>query len=187
MTSRYQQLKLEYERDQAQDSGLKTGPKASPGETAGLSPDIIKQAILAAKRAGNLEQVMVLEQLEMELNPWANPSPANTPKQPPPSLRPPSAPVSLQPERPGEVTLFEQELELALQLFIRKNAEYGNAIQFTGVWGAIVQLIADAHKLKVMYQRPVLDTANIEDKLRDILVQAGIGLVMVRQDNWEGK
>lgn len=76
-------------------------------------------------------------------------------------------------------------------MFRQKNAEYGDAIAETGVLGACVALIGDVGRLKQMVLNGTTHgrdrKGNLEDKLRDIAVQAVIGLMMLREENWEGK
>ena len=83
-----------------------------------------------------------------------------------------------------------RELGKCFLLFERKNKEYGDAISETGVLGACVALAGDVGKLRTMVIRnPTHGTdvaANVEDKLRDIAVQALIGLVMLTEGNYDG-
>jgi hypothetical protein len=84
----------------------------------------------------------------------------------------------------------EQILAAALDLFRLKNEEYGNAIVLTGALGAAVALTGDVGKLRAMVIKNTghgREAAwNVEDKFFDVLVQAMIGILMVRNQNWEG-
>lgn len=75
----------------------------------------------------------------------------------------------------------------SIPFFARKNREYGNAIESTGVRGSVVALTGDVARLRVMLKEPMLDVANIRDKLQDVLVQAGIGIVLLDAGNVDGK
>lgn len=79
----------------------------------------------------------------------------------------------------------------ARKLFVRKNAEYGNSIEDTGVLGSAVALTGDVGRLRVMVIQSTDNgrTAryNVRDKLQDIIVQAAIGIMMLDEDNWNGK
>lgn len=82
-------------------------------------------------------------------------------------------------------------LEQAFQMFLEKNKQYGNAIEYTGVLGAVVAMTGDIARLRVMtLQRSgepnLSEMLNIRDKLLDILVQAAIGILMLDKDNLKG-
>lgn len=82
-------------------------------------------------------------------------------------------------------------LQDALELFLRKNAEYGNAIEYTGLLGSIVAMTGDIARLRVMVLHrsgdlPLIEFGNVQDKLLDILVQAAIGIMMLQKDNLTG-
>lgn len=82
-------------------------------------------------------------------------------------------------------------LEEAAELFERKNREYGNAIEFTGVLGCVVAATGDIARLRNMVLRSPDNgkgqAANVRDKMLDILVQAAIGIYMIDTGNWSGK
>jgi hypothetical protein len=82
---------------------------------------------------------------------------------------------------------FAAVLAEAVPFFARKNQQYGNAIESTGVRGSVVALTGDVARLRVMLKEPVLDIDNIRDKLQDVLVQAGIGIVLLEAGNVDGK
>jgi hypothetical protein len=96
---------------------------------------------------------------------------------------------------PTEANPYEVEmaavLQQAKQLFLRKNKEYGNAIEYTGVLGAVVAMSGDISRLRNMTMRSNdgMETIelNVRDKLVDILVQAAIGIMMLDRKNFRGK
>lgn len=92
--------------------------------------------------------------------------------------------------KPYEVEI-SMVLEQAFQMFLEKNEQYGNAIEYTGVLGAVVAMTGDIARLRVMTlqrsEEPDLpEMLNIRDKLLDILVQAAIGILMLDKDNLKG-
>lgn len=76
-------------------------------------------------------------------------------------------------------------------LFLLKNAEYGNAIEDTGVIGAVVALTGDVGRLRNLVLQSGTTgrhaVQNVRDKLLDVLVQAAIGIMMLDSENFEGK
>lgn len=91
------------------------------------------------------------------------------------------------PEDSSIVGKFGGVVADSIPFFARKNKEYGNAIESTGVRGSVVALTGDVARLRVMLKEPVLDIDNIRDKLQDVLVQAGIGIVLLDTGNVDGK
>jgi len=92
--------------------------------------------------------------------------------------------------KPYEIEI-SMVLEQAFQMFLEKNEQYGNAIEYTGVMGSVVAMTGDIARLRVMtlqrYEEPDLpEMLNIRDKLLDILVQAAIGILMLDKDNLKG-
>ena len=92
--------------------------------------------------------------------------------------------------KPYEVEI-SMVLEQAFQMFLEKNEQYDNAIEYTGVLGAVVAMTGDIARLRVMTlqrsEEPDLpEMLNIRDKLLDILVQAAIGILMLDKDNLKG-
>lgn len=77
--------------------------------------------------------------------------------------------------------------------FALKNGQYGNAIEQTGVLGAITALTGDVAKLRKMILRSENNDhgrsrkEKIRDALVDTTVQAAIGILMLDKENWEGK
>jgi hypothetical protein len=92
-------------------------------------------------------------------------------------------------EKLFEPSPLQPALDKAMKLFAVKNAQYGNAIEQTGVLGAIVALTGDVARLRVLALQNTgeWDEGNIRDKLLDVLVQAAIGVMMVDSKNWRGK
>lgn len=76
-------------------------------------------------------------------------------------------------------------------LFRRKNAEYDDAIEDTGVLGAVTALAGDVGKLRTLVvKNPTHGQncgGNVKDKLRDVAVQAIIGIMMAEEENWDGR
>lgn len=78
-------------------------------------------------------------------------------------------------------------------MFLYKSspAQYGAAFTQTGVLGAVVALTGDIARLQQMVLRREghgrSNVAQVEDKLVDVAVQSIIGLMMLQEDNWEGK
>lgn len=103
-----------------------------------------------------------------------------------------------EPESPPDVPpAYQQEIDIrkilneGAVLFVRKNAEYGNAIVDTGLLGAVVAATGDIARLRQLVLRSP-DTgqavqANVRDKLIDIMVQAAIGIYMLDRGNWVGE
>ena len=85
------------------------------------------------------------------------------------------------------VEAFSSVVVGSIPFFAAKNKQYGNAIESTGVRGSVVALTGDVARLRVMLQEPELDMANLRDKLQDVLVQAGIGIVLLDAGNVDGK
>lgn len=86
---------------------------------------------------------------------------------------------------------INQIMDEAFDLFVRKNEQYGNAIETTGVLGAVVAATGDIARLRRMVLQEdsevPADSDNVRDKFMDILVQAAIGIYMVDTGNWRGK
>ena len=90
----------------------------------------------------------------------------------------------------GKMQLILEELH---RMFLYKSspAQYGTAFTQTGVLGAVVAVVGDVARLQQMVLRKDghgrSNAVQVEDKLRDIAVQSIIGLMMLQEDNWEGK
>ena len=86
---------------------------------------------------------------------------------------------------------FKVVQELLYDLFQKKNTQYDNAIEFTGVLGAVVAMTGDIARLRKMILRSQNhgreEASNVQDKLIDIAVQSIIGIMMLQKGNWEGK
>lgn len=90
----------------------------------------------------------------------------------------------------GKMQLILEELH---RMFLYKSspAQYGAAFTQTGVLGAVVALTGDIARLQQMVLRREghgrSNAAQVEDKLMDVAVQSIIGLMMLHEENWEGK
>lgn len=77
-------------------------------------------------------------------------------------------------------------------MFLYKSSpeQYGTAFTQTGVLGAVVALTGDVARLQQLVLRRTdhgrQNQAQVEDKLRDLVVQSIIGLLMLQESNWEG-
>jgi len=109
------------------------------------------------------------------------------------SIPPETVPTKLQTQEEYRGILFEigTILDDAMLLFERKNKEYGNAIDDTGVLGAVVALAGDVGRLRVLVLQDRSHgraaAPNVRDKLVDILIQAAIGIYELDKGNWEGE
>jgi len=91
-------------------------------------------------------------------------------------------------------TVYDQYDEISLEardIFIERNALYGNAFEAIGLVGNIAVLIGDVFRLRTMcYRSPDLGRSYrsaIRDKLLDIVNQAIIGIMTLDDDNFTGK
>lgn len=86
---------------------------------------------------------------------------------------------------------YQSEIEETLKIFVVKNHEYGDAIAETGVLGAVTEIVGVAARLNKLVLKSTehgrRDKQQIYDKLRDGLNYCVIGLMMLQDDNWEGK
>lgn len=86
---------------------------------------------------------------------------------------------------------FDRQCDLATGVFEVKNRQYGNAIETTGVLGASIELIGVSARLRPMVVQAPDHGRSQEEALRDILQDihnyATIALMLMEQDNWEGK
>jgi hypothetical protein len=86
---------------------------------------------------------------------------------------------------------FNAEFKECRNIFIDRNTVYKNTFEHLGLLGTTITLIGDLYRLKNMivaepdhgrqYKEQIID------KLQDVVNQALISLMMVKQDNWEGK
>lgn len=87
--------------------------------------------------------------------------------------------------------LYRHELDECEAIFEDRNRIYKNTFDHLGLLGTTVTLIGDVFRLRNMiihepdHGRRYAD--QIEDKLRDVVNQAVISLMMLHQDNFEGK
>lgn len=84
---------------------------------------------------------------------------------------------------------YHKAVDEAYEIFKAKNAEYGDAIQETGVLGAIVTLVGDVARLREMAIKQDLEDniPQIEDKLLDALNYCVIATMLLQQGNLRGK
>ena len=76
-------------------------------------------------------------------------------------------------------------------IFRERNTMYGNAYETTGVLGAVVAMAGDYGRLNNMVLKNMTHGRQyrsvIRDKFIDILNQCVIGIMVLDEDNWEGK
>jgi hypothetical protein len=97
---------------------------------------------------------------------------------------------------PEEVRLHEtldiymKEFYECEKIFWERNKIYKNTFEYLGLLGTVITLIGDVYRLRNMivqesdHGRQYKE--QIEDKLRDIVNQALISLMMLHDDNFEG-
>ena len=89
------------------------------------------------------------------------------------------------------LVLFQKEYDACKAIFQDRNAIYKNTFEALGLIGTIVTLIGDCHRLRNMILKESDHgrkySEQIEDKLRDVVNQALISLMMLHQDNYEGR
>jgi len=87
--------------------------------------------------------------------------------------------------------LYKQEFEVCKDIFVDRNKVYKNTFEYMGLIGTVITLIGDVYRLRNMIiQEPDHGRKykeQIEDKLRDVVNQALISLMMLHDDNYEGK
>lgn len=89
------------------------------------------------------------------------------------------------------LAMYREELHACELIFEDRNRIYKNTFEVLGLLGTIVTLIGDCYRLRNMilfepdHGRKYAE--QIEDKLRDVVNQALISLMMLHQDNYEGK
>lgn len=81
--------------------------------------------------------------------------------------------------------------EFAINLFATKNHEYGDAIQYTGLRGAIYELVGNSHRLMHMIKYRPCPTSEewgeaVSDTLVDTLNYSIIGSLMLGDNNMDG-
>jgi hypothetical protein len=86
---------------------------------------------------------------------------------------------------------YDCELEDCLRIFLDRNAIYKDTFVHLGLMGTITTLIGDCFRLRNMILHEAdhgrSHYSEIEDKLRDVVNQAVISLMMLHEDNFEGK
>jgi hypothetical protein len=86
---------------------------------------------------------------------------------------------------------FEGVCRAGVELFIVKNSIYGDSIAYTGVLGACVEIVAKTARLISLVLRDVRHGRSHRDEIRDTLLDlhnyAAIGMLMLKEDNWEGQ
>lgn len=89
------------------------------------------------------------------------------------------------------LAMYREELHACELIFEDRNRIYKNTFEVLGLIGTIVTLIGDCYRLRnmIMFEadhgRKYAD--QIEDKLRDVVNQATISLMMLHDGNFEGK
>ncbi len=88
----------------------------------------------------------------------------------------------------GKAALICLDADEVLEL---KNKQYGNSIEWTGVLGAVVEIVAKTARLLTLVLRNPehgrQDAGAVRDSLLDLHNYAVIGLLMLEQRNWEGR
>ena len=86
---------------------------------------------------------------------------------------------------------FREKCTEGQELFDVKNAEYGNAIEETGLLGASVEIIGGAARLKELVLKDPGKGANHQGSIRNVLIDlhnyANIALMMLDSENFHGK
>ena len=89
------------------------------------------------------------------------------------------------------LAMYREELHACELIFEDRNRIYKNTFEQLGLLGTIVTLIGDVFRLRNMiihepdHGRKYVE--QIEDKLRDIINQAAISLMVLHDNNFEGK
>jgi hypothetical protein len=86
---------------------------------------------------------------------------------------------------------YDKEFQECRNIFLDRNKIYKNTFEHLGLIGTVITLIGDTYRLKNMivnepdhgrqYKEQIID------KLEDVVNQALISLMMIKQDNYEGK
>ena len=95
-------------------------------------------------------------------------------------------------DQTARIIQFETLCDLHEEIFIRKNAEYGNAIVETGVLGASIELVGAIARLRQLILSPGdggehTDHESLRNIFTDIHNYANIARMMMDEDNWTGK
>jgi hypothetical protein len=85
---------------------------------------------------------------------------------------------------------YLSEFYICQEIFEERNAIYKDTFVVLGLWGIVTTLVGDAYRLRNMIREPDHGrnhVEQIEDKLRDVVNQGLIGLMMLHEENFEGK
>ena len=86
---------------------------------------------------------------------------------------------------------FLWEMEDCLSIFLDRNSIYRDTFVHLGLMGTVTTLIGDCFRLRNMILHESdhgrSHVEQIEDKLRDVVNQAIISLMMLHEENFEGK
>ena len=128
--------------------------------------------------SGRPLSVVATEHLEPSVVPVVGAHPENDPlAQPKPSRSP---------ER-----RFQAACNVGLGVFGNKRREYGNSIEWTGLLGAVVEIVAKTARLVQLVLRSGdhgrSNPKAVYDSLLDLHNYAAIGLMHYETQNWEGK
>ena len=89
------------------------------------------------------------------------------------------------------LAMYREELHACELIFEDRNRIYKNTFEVLGLLGTIVTLIGDCYRLRnmIMFEpdHGRKYTEQIEDKLRDVVNQAAISLMVLHDNNFEGK
>lgn len=90
---------------------------------------------------------------------------------------------------PNEISV-DNAMREAYTTFVRKNQQYGDSIDETGVLGATVECIAKMARLRELVlgnpQAGFQAQPEVRDTFLDLLNYAAIGMAMVDKSNWRG-
>lgn len=86
---------------------------------------------------------------------------------------------------------FKEICKTGEAIFAEKNTDYGDSIRFGGVLAACYEIVGAAMRLpKLVFfssDHGRAKTEKIYDVLLDIHNYAAIALIMMKENNWEGK
>jgi hypothetical protein len=86
---------------------------------------------------------------------------------------------------------FKEVCDAGIELFERKNTDYGDAIRYGGALAACYEIVGAAMRLpKLMFFAPDhgrSKAAALYNVLIDIHNYADIALMMMKENNWEGR
>lgn len=94
-------------------------------------------------------------------------------------------------ENMSRMEQYQVEVEHCMSIFEERNAIYKDTFVYLGLQGTITTLIGDVFRLRNMIiweeDHGRSHYSQIEDKLIDVVNQAVISLMMLRDKNFEGK